>query len=88
MVNFTATFEKPGFHNYIYFENRMDGGGNGYGSGMYHVVLDYSKAIGDDGMCKNTDLYHLAKHDFSTSICVTSETRHDLITQGWTPRQD
>ena len=62
----------------------MDRGGNGFGSGMYHVVSGYSKAIDDDdGSCKNAELYPLAKHDFSTLICVTPETQHDLITQGW-----
>ena len=35
IVNFTATFEKPGFHNYSYFESRMDGGGGG--SARYRI---------------------------------------------------
>ena len=87
IVNFTATFEKPGFHNYSYFESRTDDGGGG----MYHAVSGYSKAIDDDdddGSCKNAELYPLAKHDFSTLICVTPETQHVLITQGWAPRPD
>ena len=88
IVNFTATFEKPGFYNYRYFENQADGGGHSSDSGMHHVVSGYSKAIDDNGMCKNTELFPLAKHDFSTLICVTPETRHDLITQGWAPRPD
>ena len=68
MVNFTAPFENSEFHNYIYFENRMDKRGNDFGNGMYHVVSDHNKAIDDDGMYKNMDLYPLAKHDFSTLI--------------------
>ncbi len=88
IVNFTATFEKPGFYNYRYFENEADGGGHSSSSGTHHIVSKYSKAINDDGVCKNTELYPLAKHDFSTLICVTPDTRHDLITQGWAPRVD
>jgi hypothetical protein len=88
IVNFTATFEKPGFYNFNYFESQVNGGGHGSNSGLHHVVSKYSKAIDDDGACKNTELSPLTKHDFSTLICVTPVTRHDLITQGWAPRPD
>lgn len=88
IVNFTTSFEKPGFYNFRYYENQADGGGGSSGSGLHHVVSGYSKAINDNGMCKNTELGPLAKHDFSTLICVTPETGHELITQGWAPRPD
>ncbi len=86
IVNFTVSFEKPGVHQYSYFERSVDppGSGGSHGGG-YHVVSEYSKAIGENGVCKNTKLLTLAKHDFSTLVCVTPETHHELITRGWAP---
>ncbi len=86
IVNFTVSFEKPGVHQYSYFENRVDPpGSSGSNGGGYHVVSEYSKAIGENGVCKNSELLTLAKHDFSTLVCVTQETHHELITRGWAP---
>ena len=86
LVNFTVNFENPGMHSYSFFENRMgpNHGGGSHGGG-YHVVSYYSKAISENGVCKNPELGPLAKHDFSTLVCVTSDTRHELITRGWAP---
>jgi hypothetical protein len=86
IVNFTVSFEKPGVHQYSYIERSVDppGSGGSHGGG-YHVVSEYSKAIGENGVCKNTKLLTLAKHDFSTLVCVTPETHHELITRGWAP---
>ncbi len=88
VVRFTVTFDEQGFYSYRYFENHVDGGGHSSNSGMHHVVSGYSKAIDDDGMCNNPELLPLPKHDFSTLICVTPDTHHDLIAQGWAPRPD
>ncbi len=86
IVNFTVSFEKPGVQQYLYFERSVDppGSGGSHGGG-YHVVSEYSKAIGENGVCKNPKLLTLAKHDFSTLVCVTAETHHELITRGWAP---
>jgi len=86
IVNFTVVFEKPGTYHYSFYEQTIEPGG-GYGSsgGVYHVVSKYSKAIGENGVCNNPKLLTLAKHDFSTLVCVTPETHHELITRGWGP---
>ena len=47
--------------------------------------MKYSKAIDTGGQCKNPELLTLTKHDFSTLVCVTAETHHELITRGWAP---
>ena len=86
IVNFTVSFEKPGAHQYSYFEFSKDPPGSGGSSGGgYHVVSQYSKAVDENGTCKNPKLITLAKHDFSKLVCVTAETHHSLITRGWAP---
>jgi len=87
IVNFTVSFERPGVHHYSFFNYVIgpEGSGGSSSGGGYHVVSQYSKAIGEDGRCKNSELLTLAKHDFSTLVCVTQETRHELITRGWGP---
>jgi hypothetical protein len=86
IVNFTVSFEKPGAHQYSYFEFSKDPPGSGGSSGGgYHVVSEYSKAVDENGTCKNPKLLTLAKHDFSKLVCVTAETHHSLITRGWGP---
>ncbi|MDH3278370.1 MAG: hypothetical protein OEL77_04785 [Nitrosopumilus sp.] len=86
IVNFTITFEKPGPHSYSYFDHMIESGGSSSSSGGgLFVVSKYSKAMENDGVCKNPNLIPLAKHDFSTLVCVTSETHHKLITRGWAP---
>ena len=86
IVNFTISFEKPGVYHYSFFENTMEpGGSSGSSGGGYHVISKYSKAIGENGVCKNPDLLTLAKHDFSILVCVKAETYHELITRGWAP---
>ena len=86
IVNFTINFEQPGIHQYLYFEQGMgpDMGGGSSGGG-YMVVAEYSRAIDDNGMCKNSELQPLPKHDFSKLVCVTPHGHHELITRGWAP---
>ena len=86
IVNFTVSFEKKGVYQYSFFERSIDPGGSGGSSGGgYLVVAKYSKAIDENGSCKNPELLTLVKHDFSTLVCVTAETAHELITRGWAP---
>lgn len=86
LVNFTVNFEKPGVHSYSFFENKIDPNySSGSHGGGYHIVSHYSKAIAENGECKNPELGPIVKHDFSTLVCVTSDTRHELITRGWAP---
>ncbi len=86
IVNFTVSFEKSGVYHYSYFEHMKEPGrSSGSSSGGLFVVSKYSKAINDDGICKNAELLTLTKHDFSTLVCVTPKTHHELITRGWAP---
>jgi hypothetical protein len=86
IVNFTVAFEKPGEYRYSFYEHRIEpGGGAGSSSGGYFVVSKYSKAVEENGVCKNPKLLTLAKHDFSKLVCVTQNTHHELITRGWAP---
>ncbi len=86
IVNFTVAFGKPGVYHYSYFEHMIEpGGSSGSSSGGLFVVSQYSKAINENGTCKNSQLLTLAKHDFSTLVCVSPETHHELITRGWAP---
>ena len=86
IVNFTINFEETGLHQYRYFEQRKGPNlGGGSSGGGYMVVSQYSKAVTDDGSCKNTELLPLPKHDFSKLVCVTPHGHHELITRGWAP---
>lgn len=86
IVNFTVTFEKPGVYHYSFFENTVGpGGSSGSSGGGYHVVSKYSKAVNENGVCNNSKFLTLAKHDFSSLVCVTAKTHHELITRGWAP---
>jgi len=86
IVNFTVAFDKPGVYRYSFFEHTIEpGNAGGSNGGGYHVVSEYSKAVDENGVCKNPKLLTLAKHDFSTLVCVTPETHHELITRGWAP---
>lgn len=47
------------------------------------VVGEYSKAIGEDGRCKMSELTLVIKHDYSTIVCTTLETKAKLQSIGW-----
>jgi hypothetical protein len=48
------------------------------------VVLDkFSKAINENGRCKNDGFGYLIKHDYSTAVCVEPETVWKLKGRGW-----
>ncbi|NIU02245.1 MAG: hypothetical protein GWN01_15485 [Nitrosopumilaceae archaeon] len=47
------------------------------------VVEKYSKAIGTNGACKNPDLMHVIKPNYSSVICVTPSTYQQLHDRWW-----
>lgn len=57
--------------------------GSGTGTGPLTVVEEYSKAIGEDGRCKMSELTRVIKHDYSTVVCTTKETKAKLQNRGW-----
>ena len=51
--------------------------------GSLSVVDKFSKAIDESGVCKNEKFRRLIKHDYSTLVCIDSETAWKLIGRGW-----
>jgi len=51
--------------------------------GSLVVVDKFSRAVGEDGICKNENFRRLIKHDYSTLVCVDSDTAWKLIGRGW-----
>lgn len=47
------------------------------------VVEKFSKAIGENNICKNDNLRILIKHDYSKVVCVSGQTAWKLIERGW-----
>ena len=47
------------------------------------VVDKFSKAIGENGVCKNENHRILIKYDYSAVTCVGGETAWKLIGRGW-----
>ncbi|AJW70308.1 hypothetical protein [Nitrosopumilus adriaticus] len=47
------------------------------------VVEKFSKAIGENNICKNENFRILIKHDYSNVVCVDSDTAWTLIGRGW-----
>ncbi len=86
LVNFTISFDKPGRYQYDYFERSYgEERGGGSSGGGHWVVAEYSKAVDENGKCKNPELSSIVKYDFSKLVCVKVDSRHELITRGWAP---
>ena len=51
--------------------------------GSLVVVDEFSKAVDEDGVCKNENFRRLIKYDYSTLVCVDSDTAWKLIGRGW-----
>ena len=47
------------------------------------VVEKFSKAVGENNICKNENFRILIKHDYSNVVCVDSDTAWKLIERGW-----
>ncbi|WP_371503970.1 hypothetical protein [Nitrosopumilus adriaticus] len=47
------------------------------------VVEKFSKAVGENNICKNDNLRILIKHDYSNVVCVDRQTAWKLIERGW-----
>ncbi|MEM4253688.1 MAG: hypothetical protein QXE84_09225 [Candidatus Nitrosotenuis sp.] len=69
------------FHQNFYQNDTMIGGSEG--TGPFTVVGKYSNAIGEDGRCKVNDFTLVIKHDYSTIVCTTKETKTKLQNRGW-----
>ncbi|MDH3203347.1 MAG: hypothetical protein OEL81_01555 [Nitrosopumilus sp.] len=47
------------------------------------VVDKFSKAVGENNICKNDTLRNLIKYDYSKVVCVDRQTALKLIERGW-----
>lgn len=48
------------------------------------VVVDkFSKAVDENGICKNNDFRRIIKHDYTTLVCVDPSNVFELKERGW-----
>lgn len=84
IVDFTISFDSPGTYLYTFSESTQ--GQNSFAltqMGGYVVVSRYSKAVTEDGHCKNPQMLTTPKRDYSTLVCVSLKTHQSLIDRGW-----
>ena len=83
-IKFPFVINQAGQYTYLFYQttDMFQGPGSG-GMGGFVVVDKFSKAIDENGACKNDDFRRLIKHDYSTVVCVNSETAWKLIGRGW-----
>ena len=83
-IQFPFVIDKPGqYTRQFYKTTHIFEGPGSSGMGGLVVVEKYSKAINENSVCKNDDYRRLIKHDYSTVVCVDSETAWKLIGRGW-----
>ncbi len=86
LVSFPIIFDVPGVYRESIYTTVYESGKDKSGSrhnGIVAVVSEYSKAMDENGHCKNKYFEPLPKHDLSTVICVSPYVSHELITRGW-----
>ncbi len=84
-VKFAISIDQEGRYSYQFYQKDIGIGGS-IGTGTVTVVQQYSKAIGENGECKEDDLTLVIKHDYSTIVCTSKETKSELQNRGWALR--
>ena len=83
-VKSSLTFDESGVYTHQYYKKLKNSPSvMGSNMGTISVVDKFSKAVDENGICKNDDYRRLIKHDYSTVVCVNSETAWKLIGRGW-----
>ena len=83
-VKSSLAFDEPGLYTHQYYKKLKNSPAIlSSNMGSLTVVDKFSKAVGEDGICKNDDFRRLIKHDYSTLVCVDSDTAWKLIGRGW-----
>ncbi len=83
-IKFPFVINQAGQYTYLFYHttDMFQGPGSG-GMGGFVVVEKYSRALDEDGICKNEGLTRLIKHDYSTVACTSVETFFELKARGW-----
>ncbi|GKS67422.1 hypothetical protein YTPLAS73_09690 [Nitrosarchaeum sp.] len=83
-IKFPIQFNNSGQYTRQYYKiTHMFEGPSGFGMGGLSVVDQYSKAINENGRCKNDSLRLLIKHDYSNLVCVDPASAINLKERGW-----
>lgn len=83
-IKFPFTIEESGQHTrQFYKKTHIFEGPASYGMGGLVVVDKFSKAVDANGICNNDEFRHIIKHDYSTMVCVDSQTISILKNRGW-----
>ena len=83
-VKSPLTFDESGLYTHQYYKKLKNSPAIlGSNMGSLSVVDKFSKAIDESGVCKNEKFRRLIKHDYSTLVCIDSETAWKLIGRGW-----
>ncbi len=83
-IKFPFVIEESGqYTRQFYKTTHIFEGPGSSGMGGFVVVDKFSKAVNENSQCKNDNFRRLIKHDYSTVVCVTSETAWKLIGRGW-----
>jgi len=83
-VKFPIQIEQSGLYTYQFFE-RTDilEGPSSNAMGPLVIVEKYSKALDEEGKCKNEKFSRIIKHDYSSMACVYPSTVSKLQDSGW-----
>ncbi len=83
-VKSSLYFNDSGLYTHQYYKKLKNSPAiMGSNMGGLTVVDKFSKAIDDDGVCKNENFRRLIKHDYSTLVCVDFDTAWKLKERGW-----
>ena len=78
MLNESGQYTRQFYKNTHIFE-----GPSSSGMGGLVVVDQFSKAVDENGECKNEKFRRIIKHDYSTMVCVYPSTVSKLQDSGW-----
>jgi len=83
-VKSSLTIEESGKYTRQYYEKlKFSPAIMGSNMGGLVVLDKFSKAIDENGKCKNDEFRYLIKHDFSTAVCVEPSSALKLKERGW-----
>lgn len=83
-VKSSLNFNESGLYTHQYYKKLKNSPATiSSNMGGLVVVDKFSKAVDDSGVCKNENFRRLIKHDYSTLVCINSDTAWKLIERGW-----
>jgi len=83
-IKFPLVIEDPGQYTRQFYKTiHIFQGPGSSGMGGLVVVDKFSNAVDENGVCKNENFRRLIKHDYSTVVCIDSQTAWKLIGRGW-----